>query len=159
MVSLFTDEANQILRHPLHLLGGRNEDRNVAMVSEHDVSPPGHVTNTGESSLGHVTSIRESAVDHVTPPTTHERYCQSCHAPLATRADQVIHYQLDWHRYNLKRRLRGNPPVTQEEFEQIAGEGECNCSIPGPLKSGHLNTFCCPIILCHFLRVVLCLCR
>ena len=51
-----------------------------------------------------------------------ELYCQSCRVALGDREEQLVHYRLDWHRYNLKRRLKGQAPLSQEEFEKIAGE-------------------------------------
>lgn len=54
-----------------------------------------------------------------------ELYCQSCHVTLGDREEQLVHYRLDWHRYNLKRRLNGQASLTQEEFEKIAGEEFC----------------------------------
>ena len=50
-----------------------------------------------------------------------ELYCQSCHMVLGDREEQLVHYRLDWHRYNLKRRLKGQASLSQEEFEKIAG--------------------------------------
>ena len=49
-------------------------------------------------------------------------YCQSCRVALGDRGEQLVHYRLDWHRYNLKRRLKGQASLSQEEFEKIAGE-------------------------------------
>ena len=51
-----------------------------------------------------------------------ELYCQSCRIELGDREEQLVHYRLDWHRYNLKRRLKGLAPYSQEEFEKISGE-------------------------------------
>ena len=48
--------------------------------------------------------------------------CLSCHVTFDLREEQVAHYRLDWHRYNLKRKLRGLPHVTQEVFEVEAGQ-------------------------------------
>ena len=50
-----------------------------------------------------------------------ELYCQSCRVALGDREEQLVHYRLDWHRYNLKRRLKGQAFLSQEEFEKIAG--------------------------------------
>ena len=61
-----------------------------------------------------------SVVEEVRGATASE--CNSCHVTFADRAEQVTHYHLDWHRYNLKRRLRGFPHVTQAKFEEEAGE-------------------------------------
>ena len=47
--------------------------------------------------------------------------CNTCHVIFEDRVEQVSHYKVDWHRYNLKRRLKGLPPVTQTTFEEEAG--------------------------------------
>ncbi|XP_064648281.1 tRNA endonuclease ANKZF1-like isoform X2 [Lineus longissimus] len=46
--------------------------------------------------------------------------CSFCNVEFADRDEQVRHYKSDFHRFNLKRRLRGAPPVTEEGFEDIA---------------------------------------
>ena len=53
--------------------------------------------------------------------TRREMFCNTCQTGFASREEQVEHYQLDWHRYNLKRRLKGLTHVNQEEFERVAG--------------------------------------
>ena len=53
--------------------------------------------------------------------------CLSCHVTFDLRSEQVAHYKLDWHRYNLKRKLRGLPHMTQEVFEVEAGQ--CHMTI------------------------------
>ena len=40
---------------------------------------------------------------------------------LSSREEQLVHYRLDWHRCNLKRRLKKQAPLTEEEFEGLAG--------------------------------------
>lgn len=50
--------------------------------------------------------------------------CLSCQVVFQGREEQVQHYQLDWHRYNLKRRLKGLSSVEQDLFEKTVGE-EC----------------------------------
>ena len=47
--------------------------------------------------------------------------CQCCQVRFKGRAEQVAHYKLDWHRYNIKRRLRGLECVDQGQFERLAG--------------------------------------
>lgn len=37
---------------------------------------------------------------------------------------QMEHYKLDWHRFNLRQKMTGLPPVTVEEFERKTGAGE-----------------------------------
>lgn len=53
---------------------------------------------------------------------TKEPLCLSCQVQFSSREEQVEHYKLDWHRYNLKRRLKGLEGVDQDHFEKIAGE-------------------------------------
>ncbi|XP_032511856.2 cytoplasmic 60S subunit biogenesis factor ZNF622 [Danaus plexippus] len=48
--------------------------------------------------------------------------CITCQVIFKTADLQREHYKLDWHRYNLKRKVACIPPVTLEEFEQRAKE-------------------------------------
>ncbi|XP_047536413.1 zinc finger protein 622 [Vanessa atalanta] len=48
--------------------------------------------------------------------------CITCQVFFKTADLQREHYKLDWHRYNLKRKVASIPPVTLEEFEQRAKE-------------------------------------
>lgn len=52
---------------------------------------------------------------------TQDPVCLSCLVKFGSREDQVEHYKLDWHRYNLKRKLKGLESVDQNQFERIAG--------------------------------------
>ncbi|GCC40167.1 hypothetical protein chiPu_0024034, partial [Chiloscyllium punctatum] len=49
-------------------------------------------------------------------------YCSACQCNFENREDQKEHYKLDWHRFNLRRRLLAAQPITAERFEKIAGE-------------------------------------
>ena len=53
-----------------------------------------------------------------------EPTCLSCLVSFGSREEQVEHYKLDWHRYNVKRRLRGLECVPQGDFEKLEGEME-----------------------------------
>ncbi|XP_005091111.1 ankyrin repeat and zinc finger domain-containing protein 1 [Aplysia californica] len=48
--------------------------------------------------------------------------CNCCKVSFTDREDQLSHYKSDWHRYNLHRRLTGQPFVTEDTFEEIAGD-------------------------------------
>ncbi|XP_047514850.1 zinc finger protein 622 [Pieris napi] len=48
--------------------------------------------------------------------------CITCQVLFNSADLQREHYKLDWHRYNLKRKVAGIPPVTLEAFEQRAKE-------------------------------------
>ncbi|KAG7377126.1 hypothetical protein PHYBOEH_001120 [Phytophthora boehmeriae] len=43
--------------------------------------------------------------------------CTACRLEFATPAEQKDHFRMDWHRYNLKRKVVELPPVTEEQFE------------------------------------------
>ena len=47
--------------------------------------------------------------------------CLCCQVSFSGRQEQVEHYKLDWHRYNIKRRLKDLEPVDQTHFERLAG--------------------------------------
>nr|XP_020450416.1 ankyrin repeat and zinc finger domain-containing protein 1 isoform X1 [Monopterus albus] len=56
--------------------------------------------------------------------------CSACRCPFINREEQMEHYKLDWHRFNLRQKMAGLPPVTAEEFERKTGAGDMS-SISG----------------------------
>ena len=52
-------------------------------------------------------------------PSDDTLYCTSCKVMLQDRQDQLLHYRLDWHRMNLKRKLQGRSPLSADAFEAI----------------------------------------
>lgn len=48
--------------------------------------------------------------------------CITCQVIFKTPELQREHYKLDWHRYNLKRKVANIPPVSLEEFDKRAKE-------------------------------------
>ncbi|XP_058641964.1 tRNA endonuclease ANKZF1 isoform X2 [Onychostoma macrolepis] len=44
--------------------------------------------------------------------------CSACQCSFESREEQMEHYKLDWHRFNLRQRLEGSSVVTVEEFER-----------------------------------------
>ena len=46
-----------------------------------------------------------------------ENLCRTCRYQFQDRSDQVLHYKLDWHLYNVKQKLRNFAPITEEEFD------------------------------------------
>ena len=99
-IALFTREGAELLSQPLY--GSAGQWRGEERVEEEEGSERGE----------------QPQIRH---PASSELFCHSCQAALANREEQVIHYRLDWHRYNLKRKLKGQPPLNQEEFERVAG--------------------------------------
>ncbi|XP_029966992.1 ankyrin repeat and zinc finger domain-containing protein 1 isoform X2 [Salarias fasciatus] len=56
--------------------------------------------------------------------------CSACKCPFINREEQREHYKLDWHRFNLRLKMTGLPPLTVEEFERKTGAGDLS-SISG----------------------------
>ncbi|XP_026151750.1 ankyrin repeat and zinc finger domain-containing protein 1 isoform X2 [Mastacembelus armatus] len=56
--------------------------------------------------------------------------CSACKCPFIHREEQMEHYKLDWHRFNLRQKMAGLAPVTVEEFERKTGAGDMS-SISG----------------------------
>ncbi|KAM6955012.1 tRNA endonuclease ANKZF1 isoform 1-T1 [Lycodopsis pacificus] len=56
--------------------------------------------------------------------------CSACKCPFISREEQMEHYKLDWHRFNLRLKISAMPPVTAEEFERKTGAGDMS-SISG----------------------------
>ncbi|XP_022069268.2 ankyrin repeat and zinc finger domain-containing protein 1 isoform X1 [Acanthochromis polyacanthus] len=56
--------------------------------------------------------------------------CSACRCPFINREEQMEHYKLDWHRFNLRQKMAGLPPLTAEEFEKKTGAGDLS-SISG----------------------------
>ncbi|TMS06303.1 Ankyrin repeat and zinc finger domain-containing protein 1 [Larimichthys crocea] len=56
--------------------------------------------------------------------------CSACRCTFSNREEQMEHYKLDWHRFNLRLKISGMPPVTAEEFERKTGAGDMS-SISG----------------------------
>ncbi|KAH9513360.1 Ankyrin repeat and zinc finger domain-containing protein 1 [Bulinus truncatus] len=54
--------------------------------------------------------------------TSDVMFCNCCQVKLLDRDEQIGHYKCDWHRYNIHCRLKNLPPLSEDEFEKIAGE-------------------------------------
>uniref|UniRef100_A0A3B3B645 C2H2-type domain-containing protein n=1 Tax=Oryzias melastigma TaxID=30732 RepID=A0A3B3B645_ORYME len=47
--------------------------------------------------------------------------CSACKCSFNTKEEQREHYKLDWHRFNLRQKIAGLPPLNAEEFEKKTG--------------------------------------
>ncbi|CAF0962860.1 unnamed protein product [Rotaria sordida] len=45
--------------------------------------------------------------------------CRTCQIQFNDRTEQILHFKSDWHRFNLKRKLRNQPPFSSEKFEDM----------------------------------------
>jgi pre-60S factor REI1 len=61
--------------------------------------------------------------------------CITCQVIFKTPELQREHYKLDWHRYNLKRKVVNIPPVSLEEFDTRAREHKEQSNIDNQSES------------------------
>ncbi|KAI4905121.1 hypothetical protein NFI96_021416 [Prochilodus magdalenae] len=66
---------------------------------------------------------RRRAEDGVSGGVSDRMLCSACRCPFESREEQMEHYKLDWHRFNLRQRLTGRPSLSVEEFEKRTGAG------------------------------------
>ncbi|XP_006890308.1 PREDICTED: ankyrin repeat and zinc finger domain-containing protein 1 [Elephantulus edwardii] len=57
-------------------------------------------------------------------------YCSTCDQTFQNHQDQREHYKLDWHRFNLKQRLKNKPHLSALDFEKQSSAGDLS-SISG----------------------------
>lgn len=110
-IPLASKEARNLLSQPGLSIIDHNAEVNHETAAELVLTPE----------RGGVNELHSSSRQ---PQREGKLYCQSCCVSLGVREEQLVHYRLDWHRYNLKRRLKGLAPLSQEEFERIAGENQ-----------------------------------
>ncbi|XP_064874673.1 tRNA endonuclease ANKZF1 [Oncorhynchus nerka] len=102
---------------------------------EPPVEPPEHTKNPPHSH-GVTGCPKEDLQDDLQPESSLGRdvsdrmVCSACQCPFDTREEQMEHYKLDWHRFNLRQRPSGKTPATVEEFERKTGGGDMS-SISG----------------------------
>ncbi|CAI9584517.1 unnamed protein product [Staurois parvus] len=56
--------------------------------------------------------------------------CTTCQCTFDSREEQKEHYTLDWHRFNLKRRIKGAGSLSEEDFQNKTQAGDVS-SISG----------------------------
>ncbi|KAK2173751.1 hypothetical protein NP493_849g01024 [Ridgeia piscesae] len=49
-------------------------------------------------------------------------FCSFCDTPFNDRRQQKSHYKSDWHRFNLKQKLKCQPTLSEELFEETMGD-------------------------------------
>ncbi|XP_077011317.1 tRNA endonuclease ANKZF1 isoform X1 [Tamandua tetradactyla] len=65
------------------------------------------------------------------PPDISEKlFCSTCEQTFQNHQEQREHYKLDWHRFNLKQRLKDKPPLSALDFEKQSSGGDLS-SISG----------------------------
>ncbi|XP_028993233.1 ankyrin repeat and zinc finger domain-containing protein 1 [Betta splendens] len=90
-------------------------------------------TNTGPAPCGLDVTCQEDdrqRESSVAREVSDKMGCSACRCPFSNREEQMEHYKLDWHRFNLRQKMAALPPVTVEEFERKTGAGDMS-SISG----------------------------
>uniref|UniRef100_A0A672T7Y4 Ankyrin repeat and zinc finger peptidyl tRNA hydrolase 1 n=1 Tax=Sinocyclocheilus grahami TaxID=75366 RepID=A0A672T7Y4_SINGR len=70
--------------------------------------PPQRSANTSSEDVGSMKTA--SAVE-----VSDKMFCSACRCHFESREEQMEHYKLDWHRFNLRQRLEGRSVVTVED--------------------------------------------
>ncbi|XP_016424444.1 ankyrin repeat and zinc finger domain-containing protein 1-like isoform X2 [Sinocyclocheilus rhinocerous] len=96
--------------------------REVSGLLGHPEPPQPSATASGEDVGSRKTASAGEVSDRM--------FCSACQCPFESREEQMEHYKLDWHRFNLRQRLEGGSVVTVEEFEKKTGTGDIS-SISG----------------------------
>ena len=62
------------------------------------------------------------AVEKLDLSVSDKMFCSYCNWTFTDREEQMSHYKTDWHRFNLKQKLRNARHVSVEEFEEMTGD-------------------------------------
>ncbi|KFW80141.1 Ankyrin repeat and zinc finger domain-containing protein 1, partial [Manacus vitellinus] len=114
--SVFEAAQDPVLLHGLTLVGGVAADAGAA-----ELAPVSHEKPAAASCKEKV---------HEVPEMPERMCCSTCGQVFGSREEQTEHYRLDWHRFNLKQRLRGRRAVPVEVFEEKTRTGDVS-SISG----------------------------
>ncbi|KAM8934025.1 tRNA endonuclease ANKZF1 [Pelodytes ibericus] len=90
--------------------------------------------NNGRVEVSEIINTSESPPEEnkftVIPEISDRLSCSSCQCAFDSRDEQKEHYTLDWHRFNLKRRIKGTAPLSSEDFQEKTRAGDVS-SISG----------------------------
>lgn len=80
------------------------------------------IVQTSPKSLPEIIPTTEDTKPTGSPAATSSTSCLLCNASTTNVQDQRQHSKSDWHKYNLKQKLRGQTPVGEAEFEKLIEE-------------------------------------
>ncbi|XP_013375305.1 PREDICTED: ankyrin repeat and zinc finger domain-containing protein 1 isoform X2 [Chinchilla lanigera] len=116
-VSLFDLTADAPILRGLSL---RSQDPREALARALPTSCPG----SGEK------ASPERKVLQAPPDSSEKLFCSACNQSFQHHQEQREHYKLDWHRFNLKQRLKDKPLLSALDFEKQSCTGDLS-SISG----------------------------
>ncbi len=102
------------------------DDTNSSRPSASEVAPGGDVS-TSEKDLSRLESLSLQTGETTQALTTKEKKqrCTTCDAEVGDAAKYRQHFKSEWHKHNLKRKVKQLPPVSSEEWmldTEIVGE-------------------------------------
>lgn len=77
--------------------------------------------DAGQEGITSPPTIEETTTQGKTDTGASSKACSLCGVTFQTVEDQRSHVRSDLHGYNLKQRVRGAKPVTENEFEKLVG--------------------------------------
>lgn len=82
-----------------------------------------HVDNPSQFEIASA-KMEEKAPTPVDPTAekTPQLTCSSCKVDFASATEQRIHFKLDWHRYNLKQKLKGKQCISEACYNEQIGK-------------------------------------
>ncbi|XP_029460844.1 ankyrin repeat and zinc finger domain-containing protein 1-like [Rhinatrema bivittatum] len=102
------------------------EGLSLVNLSTSHIHPEEPVSTSTEQTRG----IDGEKSAHIIPEISDRMCCSTCQCVFGSRDEQVEHYKLDWHRFNLKQKLIGRVAVSMQEFEDKTCAGDVS-SISG----------------------------
>ncbi|XP_058521018.1 tRNA endonuclease ANKZF1 isoform X2 [Ochotona princeps] len=84
--------------------------------------------------LGESTRPEQKKTLHAPQDVSEKLFCVTCNQTFQNQQEQREHYKLDWHRFNLKQRLRNKPVLSALDFEKWSSTGDLS-SISGSEES------------------------
>ncbi|ERT00183.1 hypothetical protein HMPREF1624_03552 [Sporothrix schenckii ATCC 58251] len=119
------DRKEEFLRRPLYMFGLPADvlstlapvpkDRTIGVAALSYSSTPGRSNTPGLS------EATDAAPDVGSDVTVSGEACALCNLAFASHADKRDHFKSDLHLFNLKQKLAGKPPVSEDEFERLVG--------------------------------------
>ena len=78
--------------------------------------------STDKSSLQAAGAAQGTNVETSTGPVKPSTTCQLCGTTFSSVQEQRLHVKTDWHRYNLKQKMKGAQSISENEFEKLVDD-------------------------------------
>ena len=78
--------------------------------------------STDKSSLQAAGAAQGTNLETSTGPVKPSTTCQLCGTTFSSVQEQRLHVKTDWHRYNLKQKMKGAQTISENEFEKLVDD-------------------------------------